>query len=637
MKFPLFACLVAASMAAHARIDLSALREAARSRDIPALTRIADSAQGDALEMYPRYYLLTTQITTVAPEDVDAFLTRYDGSPLAERLRQDWLKELARRQDWTHYLTDYSKLDSPSVDLQCLNAQARFVVQGSADVSRLRGLWFTEKGQPESCAPVFEALFAAGQLNQEDAWTRIRMALSAGRTDFAAQLAPRVGFPPELTVRALGQAGNANQSAKVLARLDFSRRAGRETALFIIQKTARTDPDAAADMIESLKSKLGEGDRRYAWQQIAEIAAKKQHPLASTWFGKGGLEGLDADGRAWSVRAALRAGDMNAVLDRIAAMPAEQANENAWRYWYAQALKRANRAAEAAPILLQLSAGDDFYSLLAREESGPTLTAAPDSYVPVDQDVRNVAARPGVIRALALYEQNWRVEGVREWNWAMRGLSDQELVAAAVLADRNKIYDRSIYSAERARALAPLGLRYPTPYRSQVEREARNQGLDPAWVYGLIRQESRFVADIRSGAGATGLMQLMPTTAQWVGRKNGQKKIDLSSLTDPDVNVSYGSYYLKYILDRLGGQTILATAGYNAGPGRAKAWQDDNRQLDPLVYIETIPFEETRDYVKKVMTNAQLYGATFGETTPFHQRLTPVPGKNADAENIDAP
>ncbi|MDR3425915.1 transglycosylase SLT domain-containing protein [Silvimonas sp.] len=635
MKLPVFLCLLVASIGAHAQIDLSALREAARSRDIPALSRMADNAQNDPLEMYPRYYLLSTQLNTVAQEDVDAFFARFDGTPLAERLRQDWLKELGRRQDWAHYVVEFPKLDSPSLDLQCLNAQARIAATGSADLSKLRGFWFADKGQPESCGPIFESLFSAGQLTQEDAWLRIRMALSAGRNDFATQLAPRVGFPSELTGRVLGQANS--QPQKALGKLDYSHRAGREVALFAVQRIARTDPDAAAQALDSLKEKLPEADRRYGWQQIAEIAAKKQYPEASGWFSRGGLDGLDADGRAWSVRAALRVGDMTAVLDRIAAMPADQAAENAWRYWYAQALKRANRAQEAAPILLKLSDGDDFYALLAREEAGPALEATPSPYLPTDTEIKTVGAKPGVVRALALFGQNWRVEGNREWNWAMRDLSPQELVAASTLAARNKIYDRSIYSAERAKPLSGLVMRFPTPYREQIEREARAQNLDPAWVYGLIRQESRFVADIRSGAGASGLMQLMPSTAQWVGKKNGQKKLDISSLTDPDTNVAYGAFYLRYILDRLGGQAILATAGYNAGPGRAKAWQDDTRQLDPIVYIETIPFEETRDYVKKVMANAQLYGASFGESESFHTRLAPIPGKNVDAATIDAP
>ncbi|KPC54022.1 lytic transglycosylase domain-containing protein [Amantichitinum ursilacus] len=624
-QLSLFALLALSAATAHARIDLTALRDAARSRDVVAIQRMADDARGEPLEMYPRYYLISTQITQISPDDVNAFFERFDGSPLADRLRQEWLRELGKRQDWARYLPEYAKVDGPSVELQCLAAQAQMATSGNANLRALRSAWFTDKGQADSCAPVFEAMFNAGVLNQDDAWARIRLALAANRPAFATQLAPRVGFPAELTGRNLGLA--ANQPAKVLPKLSMSSRAGREVALFIVNRTARSDPDRAAALLSELNG-LPAADARYGWQQIAGIAARKQHPQASAWYARGGQDGLDANGRSWSVRAALRADDVRTVLDRINAMPPEQADDSAWVYWKAEALKRLNRPTEAAPLLAKLSAGDDFYALLAREETGPTLEADPAPYRPTEDDVRTVNDRAGVQRALALFEQNWRLEGIREWNAAMRPLTPQQLVAAATLADRKRLYDRSIYAAERAKAWSPLGLKYPTPYRSAVEREARQQGLDPAWVYGLIRQESRFVADIRSPVGATGLMQLMPSTAQWVARKNGQKKLDVSTLTDADTNVAMGAFYLRYITDRLSGQAILATAGYNAGPGRAKAWQED-RALDPVIYIETIPFDETRDYVKKVMTNAQYYGATFGEQTPFHQRLQPVPSKNA--------
>ena len=635
MKLPLIVLLVLASTSAFARIDLVSLRDASRSRDVVALQKMVDNAQGDVLEMYPRYFLITSQLTLISPDDVSAFLQRYDASPLADRLRQDWLKELGKRQDWARFLMDYPKVDSPSIELQCFNAQAQMAVNGSSSgLSKLKSAWFSDKGQADSCAPVFEAMFNAGVLNMDDAWARIRLALAANRPAFATQLAPRVGFPPELTGRNLGLA--ANQSGKTLARLDLTRRPGREVALFIINRAARSDLDNAAQLLSSILPRLPAAEQRYAWQQIALIAARKQHPQASAWFARAGLDGLDANGRAWAVRAALRADNPQAVLERINAMPPDQSDDTAWRYWKAQALKRLNQPQEAQTLLSALSSGDDFYSLLAREESGPFLESNNPPFRPTEDEVRSIGQRPGVQRALALYEQNWRPEGLREWNYAMRSLSPQELVAAATLAERKNLYDRSIYSAERARSAAPIGLRYPTPYRSAVEREARQQGLDPAWVFGLIRQESRFIADIRSSVGATGLMQLMPSTAQWVGRKNGQKRVDVSSLADVDTNVAMGSFYLRYILDRLNGQAILATAGYNAGPGRAKAWQED-RELDPVIYIETIPFDETRDYVKKVMTNAQYYGATFGETTPFHKRLQPVPSRNAIPLTPDAP
>ena len=238
-------------------------------------------------------------------------------------------------------------------------------------------------------------------------------------------------------------------------------------------------------------------------------------------------------------------------------------------------------------------------------------------------DVQLVAA--GIDRALTLLRIGARDEALREWNWAMRRLYDRELIAAAELARRNNWYDRAIYAAERTKNLHDFSLRYLTPYRDVTRTYAAQMGLDEAWVYGLIRQESRFVNVARSGVGASGLMQLMPATASWVARKLGLKSYTPASVNEVGTNVQLGTYYLRHVLDQLGNQPILATAAYNAGPGRARNWQTSTR-LEGAVYAENIPFTETRDYVKKVMSNAQYYAWTFGDPKKtFKERLGVIP------------
>jgi soluble lytic murein transglycosylase len=221
---------------------------------------------------------------------------------------------------------------------------------------------------------------------------------------------------------------------------------------------------------------------------------------------------------------------------------------------------------------------------------------------------------------------------VREWLWAIRDFDDKQLLAAAEIARRNAIYDRAINTAERTVALHDFDLRYLAPYRDVLKARASELGLDEAWVYGLIRQESRFVSNARSGAGASGLMQLMPSTARWVAKKLGLKSWRWSEVTEIDTNVSLGTYYLRHVLDALDGYTVLASAAYNAGPGRARAWRPDTA-MEGAVYAETIPFNETRHYVERVMANTTYYAESFNqELQSLKRRLGVIGPRQVDRE-----
>ncbi|AZN37688.1 lytic transglycosylase domain-containing protein [Iodobacter ciconiae] len=632
MKKILLITSLSLSASAHARLDLSSLREAARSRDLPSIAKMADASNGETLEMYPRYYWLSSQLTTVNENDAQSFLKNYDNSPLAERFRSEWLKELGRRKSWASFNTEYAKSDNPNNELQCLRAQSAIANRETAPLLAAKPLWFSAKPQSEACNPVFDALFDNEELNQADAWARIRLAFADNRTDLARQLGGRVGNPGEFTAKNIS-AITANPDNQ-FSRQPLSAQAGRELAIYALGRIARSNPDRAASLLSGIEKQLPAADQRYAWQQLGLIAAKKQHERASTWLSKGDSEGMDSEDRAWSIRAALRFSDWGTALARIEALPGQEQQTSTWLYWKARILKGQNKTIEANQLWAAAAENYDFYGLLAREELGPSMEPANIRYKPNDIEIKQIRAMPGVQRALALIDQDWRIEAIREWNWAMKGLTDQQLLAAAELARKQNWHDRSIYSAERTRQLHDFSLRYPTPYLDLIEPAAKNEGVDPAWVYGLIRQESRFISVARSGVGASGLMQLMPATAKWVAGKLGRKNFNQSEVNDLTTNISFGTFYLRYIWERLDDNQILATAGYNAGPGRARAWQS-GQALDGVVYIETIPFNETRDYVKKVMANAIHYSHAFeGQGLPLKQRIAKIAGRG---QAVDAP
>jgi len=254
----------------------------------------------------------------------------------------------------------------------------------------------------------------------------------------------------------------------------------------------------------------------------------------------------------------------------------------------------------------------------------------PKAAPPTRDEIVGAAGNPGLKRALALLRLNMRVEGVKEWNWTLRGMNDRELLAAAELAARNNVYDRAIAAADRTKGEHDYSLRYMAPFGDQVRPAAQKQSLDDAWVYGLMRQESRFITNAKSTVGASGLMQLMPATARWVAKKVGMNDYTHGKVNDTEVNVLLGTTYMRLVMESLDNHPVLASAAYNAGPGRARKWRAD-RPLEGAIYAETIPFNETRDYVKKVMSNSVYYSALFeGKPQTLKPRLGVI-GPRSDA------
>ena len=235
----------------------------------------------------------------------------------------------------------------------------------------------------------------------------------------------------------------------------------------------------------------------------------------------------------------------------------------------------------------------------------------PKGYAPTAEEVAAIARERGFQRALALYQLGQRFDSAREWIWSIRGMDDKQLLAAAEFARQNEMFDRAINTADKTQVLHDFSVRYLAPYRAALGDHARAQQLEEALVLGLVRQESRFISQIKSSAGAAGLMQLMPATAKWVARRMGMQDYSWARVTDASVNAALGTYYLRHVLDDLDDSAVLAAAAYNAGPGRARKWRD-SRPLEGAIYAETIPFNETRDYVKKVMNNTMYYAALLG-------------------------
>jgi soluble lytic murein transglycosylase len=560
------------------------------------------------------------------------FLNFYQGSWLAEKLRSEWLLVLGQRGDWERFREQYRLLvDEPGPEQLCYHLQSRLA--GSDDekpaLAHARAvLWFTHKDLPTlACGPVIEKLLTTGTVTEDDLWARLRLAFENGAQGLARNLAQRLG--EELPAKALDAA--LKNPAAWLKKPTNSGRLRQELAVLAIARLGRSDVDAAYRQLQAWEGRLGADTEPYAWRRLATVAAFRHDPRAEEWYRRSGKLAWTDYSAEWRIRSALRVKDWDTVLAGLKLLSDEKQQERPWQYWRARALEATGATGgDANRIYAVLSTDDDYYGLLARDRLGPTVGPAKVIYKVTDEDWRRVRAHAGLTRALLLNELGLRTEAVREWSWALRGADDRLLLAAAEAAREADWYDRAIYAAERTKALHNYELRYMAPYRDITRDFAGQVGLDEAWVYGLMRQESRFVSSARSGVGAGGLMQLMPATARWVAGKVGLR-YEPAMVNDAGVNVRLGTYYLRHVLDSLSSQPVLATAGYNAGPNRAREWQLAEQPLEAALYIESIPFGETRDYVKKVMTNAVHYAMTFGQPRQsLTTRIGTIPPRNPE-------
>jgi soluble lytic murein transglycosylase len=631
------------------RIVLEA-RDARRARDAG---KLADARRRIAALRHPLapwvdYWELNNRLAEATPDELEAFYARWPGTYVEDRLRNDWLLELGRRRQWEVFRVDYPRFrmnDDREVTCYALLTEH---LEGRPVAERARQAWFDQRDADDGCHLLARTLRSAGVFAPADVWRKARLAVERNQPRAARQALELVS--DDTPTRSAPNWWE--QPERVLARPPVDRRLDGLDVL-ALGRLAAIDPDRATQRLdEGVTERLPADGAAWAWGQAARWTALRLQPEAVARYERAqavaapaGAAGTWSDDTlAWLARAALRAEPTRWDLVRWAVdrMGEAERAEPAWVYWQARSeLALApdgaagdERRARARQSLASIADPMHFYGKLAAEglDDPLVLPAPPAPLTAVERD--GARRSPGLGRALHAISIGLRSEGVREWNFTLRGMGDRELLAAAQLACEREVWDRCINTSERTRAEVDVGQRFPTPFRDAVVAQARSIGLDPAYVYGLIRQESRFVTEARSSAGASGLMQLMPGTARWTARRIGVR-LEGRAVNDPDLNLKLGTAYLKLVLDDFGGSPALATAAYNAGPGRPRRWRE-GPLLEPAMWAESIPFGETRDYVKKVLSNAVVYSAMLTDA-PLSLRRWLGPPIGPRAEGSPAP
>ena len=594
------------------------MQQAFRKGDKQRLTGLLPGARGHALEPWAAYWELRARLEQAQPDEVTAFLQRWAGTYQEDRLRNDWLLLLGQRRAWEQFADlhpHYRMGDDREVRCYALAIdQIKGQAADTAGAEVLRN-WYALRDMDDGCANAAAEMLADKKIKPLDVWRKARLAAEANRLRVARKAVEIVA--PE----ALAPLREALDSpAKYLKGHATARgRERQELVVLALIRMAVSDAGVAANLLENKWGvHLSAEERNWLWGVIGKQAALALSPDAAGYFGNVSRDAdLNDDLLAWKVRAALRAGQWKQVGRAIDAMSPTARQESTWTYWKARSLT-AGRASDEdraqARLLYESIAGiTGFYEQLALEELGARITAPPAPAPLTHAEKAAARANPSLQRGLYAIAMGLRSEGVREWNYATNlhqngGMPERELLAAADLACQQQVWDRCINTSERTRTVIDAGQRFPMPYQAAVVERAQGVGLDPAYVYGLIRQESRFIMDARSGVGASGLMQVMPATARWTARKIGLTGFTPSQINDRDTNITIGTAYLKLALDDFDGSMPLAAAAYNAGPGRPRNWRN-GPVLDAAIWAENVPFSETRDYVKKVLANTVNYAA----------------------------
>ena len=653
--------LMAAGIPTDPKADavLADMAQAFRKGERKRLSALLPQTRGHVLEPWAAYWELRARLDVASTSEVRQFLQRWAGTYQEDRLRNDWLLLLGSRRDWSTFEEEYPAYrmrDDREVRCYALTVEMLRKGPSSALAEEVQRLWMSQRDADDGCTLAADRLFDGKHLTALDVWRKARLMAEQNRPR-AVRAAVQIVAPDALPL--LAEALDKPE-AFLKKHIAAPQRVRQEVAVLALLRIAGADPDAATTLMRTRwQPYLTTEERHWVYGAIGRQSAMRLESDTLAHFARVAHDhDLHDDMLAWKVRAALRVGKWSAVESAIAAMSPAQQRDPAWVYWHARALLARKRHSpqvqqEAQALLESIAGVRGFYEQLALEELGRKVAAPTKPAEPTPEEMDAARRNPSLQRALYAIAAGLRSEGVREWNYATNlvnaqgqsgAMDDRALLAAAQLACEQQLWDRCINTSERTRAVIDVDQRFPMPFRDAVVARARQIGLDPAYVYGLIRQESRFIMDARSHVGASGLMQVMPATARWTAKKIGLTHFTPEQINDRDTNIAIGTGYLKLVLDSFEGSMPLAAAAYNAGPSRSRRWrapQDGSGPvLEGAIWAENVPFTETRDYVKKVLSNTTMYAAILsGQPQSLKERLGRVGPRDASAppENLDLP
>lgn len=615
---------------AQQRKDFIAAEQALKRGQITRYRRIAARLEDYPLYHYLKYQRMRKQLGRIDDAEIQNFLVENSGSPIANKLRHAWLRKLVRRQQWQTLVENYYLVKNTR--LHCQYARALFEIRDFRAVDVAKELWLTGKSLPASCDYSFKRLREAGILNDDMIWQRIQLSLYAGRSRLARylgkelpardrkllQLWIKTRRRPKLLDKAYELDADYRPEVVRWIIVDGIRGLARRDALEAtriwndVRDDYRFQPADHQRVERRLIYKLSQSDDESAQYLLKELTPAIPNNRMHTYY----------------TLSALRDRDWKSALNWLGRLDAIEQQIPRWRYWRARALEALGHLEEARGLYLLIANDRSYYSFLAADRSGLSYQFEHRPVQYSDTDLPNLKKVPALLRACELFFLKRVVEGRREWNFALLQMNKEQLLKASKLAHRLGWYDRAIVTMAQAGYWDDLELRFPLAHQDLILKHAKRQSINPAWAFAIIRQESAFTPDARSHAGAMGLMQLMPRTARQVARSLRIRKPRRHDLINVKTNVRLGVRYLKKVQDKFNGNTVLATAAYNAGGYRVRQWLPKVGTVPADLWVEQVPFSETQDYLKRVLVYTIIYEKRLGlESKPLLKRMVPIVGK----------
>ena len=648
---PLANSPVMATPADQAVIEMA---QAFKYMDRNKLSALLPLAQSSLLAPWAAYWELRARLDTASTREVKEFFKTYANTYQEDRLRTDWLLLLGSRRDWTTFASEYPFYRMrDDRELLCYGLMVEYLspMAKPSLESDIKSIWSKQKDADDGCKWAIDRLYDHQKVSALELWQKARTGAQNNRLKLTRDLVQIADAD------ALSSFNSAwSQPHRFLKdRFASPQKTRQELIVLALIRAASADPDKASELLkDKWEPYLSSEQRHWLWGVIGMQAALKLDPQALAYFERSKkISDMNDEMLGWYVRTLLKqpqGPQWAKIEDVIKAMSTDGKKEVAWTYWLARALlaqaynlpsNAQNKAkAEAHGLLESIASVKGFYEQLALEELGKKITLPPPPPAPNPQDLATIQSHVGLKRALYAIALGLRAEGVREWNYstslvnaqgATGRMSDSEMMAASQLACSQMVYDRCIFTSERARELWEPEYLFPTPHKDLILAYAKTNEIEPAFIYGLMRQESRFVTDIKSHVGASGLMQVMPQTAKWTAKKIGLSPFTPDMLKDKETNVAIGTGYMRLVLESFESSYPLTAAAYNAGPSRSRRWRE-GPELEAAIWVENIPFNETRDYVKKVISNTTVYSALFtSQAQSIKARLPKVGPRKNDA------
>jgi soluble lytic murein transglycosylase len=586
-------------------------------------------SQKKLLKQYPlypylEYQLLSNNLSQINKHDISRFQQKYTDCPLAEKLNQQWLRQQAKNQQWQSFLDGY--YDTDNTELQCHYLEAHHRTYHDAGILRyVEGIWLTGASLPNSCNYIVRVWEETGHMNKNLLWQRVKLAIEQNNRPLAQTLSKKLDAEGakliELWLRI------DKQPELISHKIFFQSRhpAIKDILVYALKKMAQKNPALTIKLWQGLTS--SHNFSRQHWftviKAIGLSLAADKHPDADTWLAQIPSDLVDHAILEARLRIALTYKNWQKILELHNIVPESFEHEEKLLYWYAKALEKTFNVEAGKQILKQLAQKRSYYGFLAAKNLQLPFAIHDHAMSIHESELQHVHQKAGILRAYEWQKLNRMAMGKAEWLFALKHLNDQEKEIAAMLAAQWKQPNWAILALSHAKSKDNLSIRFPRSYSGTVFREAALNNLNPAFIFAITRQESAFVVNARSPAGALGLMQVMPATGMMMAKKERLYLRHPSELLNAEVNLQFGSKYLRYVMDKYQQNPVLAAAAYNAGPNRVLQWLP-SQPLPADHWIELIPYRETRHYVQNILTYTVIYQRLLGQSTELHSYMPMV-------------